>query len=138
KLRLTGAKEGFWGLCSSGFGGRSHTLGIADTALCIGKSAAVADGAATSLANACNINSPAISRKLAETIDPDTDIASLAVTTAVGPLSPEEIKAALASALQYGQKLVDGGLILGALISLRGQTVTTNGFSEKVATLEPA
>lgn len=137
RLVLRGAENSFWGVASSGFGGRSLSQGIADTALCVAESAPLADAAATAVANHCRVESSAVKMVLAETLDPDTDIPGLMVTDSVGELSQTEVQAALFSAIQCAGKLVSQGMILGAAVSLGGRMVLTPEFESKIASLDP-
>ncbi len=136
RLIVRGEVRPLWGLASSGFGGRSLTQGIADTALCLADSGAVADAAATAVANHCLVESPAIKAVPAEVLDPETDIRGLPVIESIGDLTAEEIKTALDRALAYAQGLVDRGVIRGAIVSLRGETVRTRDFEELAAPVE--
>ncbi len=136
-LTLDGDRRPFWGVCSSGFGGRSLTRGVADTALCVAGSTPAADAAATTLGNACDVDSPNIRRVPAEALRPETDIPGLAVTASVGPLTAEETARALENALTFGQRLVHEKILLGALVALNGQMLVTQGFSDLVAPLTP-
>lgn len=136
KMTLRGDRHSLWGVCSSGLGGRSLTQGLADTALCVAASAVVADAAATALGNACNVQSPKVRRILAETVEPDTDIAGLLVTESVADLSESEIDAAIDNASIYAHGLVHDGVIMGAVVSLGGKVAVTGGFADKVASLE--
>ena len=76
------------GIATSGCGGRSFSLGIADSATVLAATAAAADAAATLIANAVNVDHPAIERRPACELDPDSDLLDLPVTVAVGPLPP--------------------------------------------------
>lgn len=134
-LTLDGDRRSFWGVCSSGFGGRSLTRGVADTALCVAASTPVADAAATALGNACDVDSPKIKRVLAEVLRPETDIPGLTVTASVGALTAEEATRALRSALAFGQRLVDAKILLGALVVLNGQMLVSEGFTDQVSPL---
>lgn len=135
-LKLSGRVAPLWGVASSsGLGGRGLSRGLADAAMCVADSPAVADACATALSNICDVDSPAIERALAEEISPGTDIPGLLVTTAIGPLTDEEIHTALNSAAAYAQNLVDMGVILGAFISLRGAVRLSENFADKVAPL---
>ncbi|QGP91367.1 hypothetical protein MGLY_06990 [Neomoorella glycerini] len=108
------------GVATSGRGGRSFTLGIADAAVAVASSAAVADACATVLGNAVNVDTPLIQRRPARELDPDTDIPELLVTTAVGPL-PEELQtAALERGIETGRRLVEAGVLLGVVVYLNG------------------
>ncbi len=73
------------GIATSGRGGRSFSLGIADLGHRAGGTrAAAADAAATLTANAVNLDHPAIERRPRCDLDPDSDLGDLLVTVAVG------------------------------------------------------
>ncbi|MDR2947555.1 MAG: hypothetical protein LBV79_12535 [Candidatus Adiutrix sp.] len=137
KIVLSGDRRARWGVCSSGLGGRGLTRGVADTALCVAETCAVADAMATALGNEVWVDSPVIKRVAAEVLRPDTDIRGLLVTESAAELSREEIGSALSRGLAYAQGLVDRGALLGGLVSLRGQILTTANFERQVAALEP-
>lgn len=109
------------GLATSGRGGRSFSLGIADSATVLAATAAAADAAATLVANAVNIDHPSIERRLARDLDPDSDLLDLPVTVAVGPLPPDAIEQALDRGATEARRLRQLGLIDSAAISLNGQ-----------------
>jgi ApbE superfamily uncharacterized protein (UPF0280 family) len=109
------------GIATSGRGGRSFSLGIADSATVLAATAAAADAAATLIANAVNIDHPAIERRLARDLDPDSDLGDLPVTVAVGPLPGDAIVEALQRGAVEARRLRLCGLIDSAALSLRGQ-----------------
>jgi ApbE superfamily uncharacterized protein (UPF0280 family) len=109
------------GIATSGRGGRSFSLGIADSATVLARTAAAADAAATLIANAVNIDHPAIERRSARELDPDSDLGDLPVTFSVGDLPREAIDEALDRGLGEARRLCRLGLIEGAALSLRGQ-----------------
>ena len=74
---------GIGGICTSGLGGRSFTRGIASAVTALADRASTADAAATAIANATYIESPIINRAPASSIDPNSDLGDLLVTTAV-------------------------------------------------------
>ena len=108
------------GIATSGWGGRSFSLGIADSATVMARTAAAADAAATVIANAVNLDHPAIERRPARDLDPDSDLGDLPVTVAVGELSEFEIAEALDRGAAEACRLRLCGLIEGAALSLRG------------------
>jgi len=113
------AEDPYRGIATSGWGGRSHSLGIADTVSVVGATAAAADIAATLIANAVDLpGHAAIERTPAEDLFPDSDLGERLVTTAVGPLSTEEIETALGRGADFAQGLLDGNLIAGAVLFL--------------------
>jgi ApbE superfamily uncharacterized protein (UPF0280 family) len=117
------AEDRIGGIASSGFNGRSFTFGIADSVTVLAANAAGADAAATLIANAVNIDSSAIERRPASSLDPDSDLGNRLVTSAVGPLSPEEVAQALANGKPHAEAYLARGLIRGAALMLRGETM---------------
>ena len=106
------------GIATSGRGGRSFSLGIADSATVLAATAAAADAAATLIANAVNIDHPSIERRPARELDPDSDLLDLPVTVAVGPLPDDVIAEALDRGAAEARRLRLCGLIEGAALSL--------------------
>jgi uncharacterized protein len=117
---ITGG-SGIGGVATSGWRGRSFSLGIADAVTVLARSAAEADAAATIIANAVNVEDSEIRRAPAESLDPDSDLADLAVTVAVGRLSAEKAKAAISRGLSTAAALRQQGLMIEAFIALQGE-----------------
>ncbi len=109
------------GIATSGWGGRSFSRGIADSATVLAATAAAADAAATMIANAVNADHPAIERRPACSLDPDSDLGELPVTVAVGALPPEIVDAALDRGLVEARRLRLRGLIDSVALSVQGQ-----------------
>lgn len=120
-LRLD-AGAGVGGLATSGARGRSFSLGIADSATVLARNAAMADVAATLVANAVDIDSPAVRRCPARELDPDSDLRDMPVTVSVGALTPTEIDAALATGIERAADFHRRGLIVDAALMLAGRT----------------
>jgi ApbE superfamily uncharacterized protein (UPF0280 family) len=116
--------DGVGGIATSGARGRSFSLGLADSVTVLAADAATADAAATLIANAVDCGDPAIERRPAVELDPDSDLGERLVTISVGPLSPATIRAALAAGLARARDYRDRGLILDAALTLQGVTVT--------------
>lgn len=110
------------GVATSGWRGRSMSLGIADSVTVLAQSAAMADAAATMIANAVNAQHEAIQRAPASTLKDDTDLGDLLVTTQVGPLPAVVIQQALDDGAKYAQYLHGEGLIFAAALTLQGQS----------------
>ncbi|MBM3407012.1 MAG: UPF0280 family protein [Betaproteobacteria bacterium] len=121
-LVVTG-ESGLRGLATSGWRGRSLSLGIADSVTVVARDAAAADAAATIIANHVNVTDPAIRRLPANQVRDDSDLGTLPVTVAVGALPSASIEQALASGLACAQQLVERGLISQALLNLAGRWV---------------
>ena len=120
------------GIATSGWRGRSFSLGIADAVTVIAKNAAEADAAATMIANAVNVDDRAISRQSAQSLDPDSDLGDLLVTTSIGSLSPAQIETALQGGVKVARPLLDKNLIVGALLSLNGTWHTVQKMHAKM------
>ncbi len=116
-----GAQDGIGGIATSGWRGRSHSLGIADAATVLARDAATADAAATLIANDCTADHPAIRRLPARALKDDSDLGDLAVTVEVGPLPPEAVAAALARGAARAEQLRRDGHIVAASLALQGR-----------------
>jgi len=114
------------GVATSGWRGRSFSLGIADSATVLARSAAEADAAATMVANAVDIDVPAVLRRPACELKDDTDLGERLVTVDVGDVSAEQIECALAAGVAHAQRLQDAGTIVGAAMCLRGRVRTVS------------
>jgi len=109
------------GLATSGWRGRSQSLGIADAITVFAADAAAADAAATMVANAVNVRHEAIRRMPARELRADSDLGELPVTVAVGTL-PAPVRAeALASGCERANALQRQGLIFAAYLALQGE-----------------
>ncbi len=117
-----------WGVATSGLGGRSLTRGVASAATVVAREAALADAAATAIANASLVADPAVVQRLAEEIDPATDIAGLPVTIKVGPLSDLKKTMALSQAMEKAIELLRRRVIMGAYVVVQGKTAMTDFF----------
>lgn len=122
--RLTiGSGDPVRGIATSGWRGRSFSLGIADAVTALAASAAEADAAATMIANAVDLpGHPAIARRPAVELRIDSDLGTLPVTVGVGPLTPAETAAALDAGAALASDLLARGLIAGAALFLGGDT----------------
>ncbi len=110
------------GVATSGWRGRSQSLGIADAVTVLARSGAQADAAATMIANAVDLpDSPKISRVAARTLSPDSDLGARLVTVDVAHLSPGETAAALDRGQEFALACLDRNLICAALLTLGGQ-----------------
>ncbi len=125
------------GIATSGWRGRSFSLGIADAVTVLADRAAIADAAATIIANAVDLpGHPSIVRVPARSLAPDNDLGDRLVTQAVGELSPAEIAAALDAGAIVARSLVADGLICAAALHLRGDTRIVNLESAFIPLLE--
>jgi uncharacterized protein len=107
------------GVATSGWRGRSFSLGIADAVTVLGDTAASADAAATIIANAVDLPGHAsIARVRACDISPDSDLGKRLVTRGVGELTEQEIERALDAGARVAEELLQRGLIRAAALSL--------------------
>jgi ApbE superfamily uncharacterized protein (UPF0280 family) len=111
------------GIATSGWRGRSFSLGIADAVTVLARTASQADAAATILANAIDLpGHPGVIRCPAHDLQPDSDLGARLVTRDVGDLSGREISDALEAGAGCARKLLAAGLIEGAALRLQGET----------------
>ncbi len=117
------AGDAIGGVATSGWQGRSHSLGIADAVTVLASNAAVADAAATLIANAVDLpQSLKVRRVPANSLSPDSDLGERLATIAVDDLSTSEKASALQAGCNYAGSLLEQGLIAGAYLNLQGQT----------------
>lgn len=114
------------GIATSGWRGRSFSLGIADSVTVLADSAAQADAAATIIANAVDVADPRIVRRPACDIKDDTDLGDLPVTVDVPTLNATAIRNALAAGLARAHELCAAGLIWQAALMCQGRACTTD------------
>jgi ApbE superfamily uncharacterized protein (UPF0280 family) len=113
------------GVATSGRHGRSFSLGIGDAVTVLARTASQADAAATIIANAVDLpGHPAIIRRPANELQPDSDLGTRLVTRDVGELSAREIEEALEAGAVFARKLLAAELIDGAALRLRGEMLT--------------
>jgi ApbE superfamily uncharacterized protein (UPF0280 family) len=109
------------GVATSGWRGRSFSLGIADSVTVLANTAAAADAAATMIANAVDCDFAGIVRVPAEQLKDDTDLGSLPVTVDVPPLPAGAIVAALECGRTEAEHWRERGVIYAAALFLQGQ-----------------
>lgn len=111
------------GIATSGWRGRSFSLGIADAVTVLADLAANADAAATVIANAVDVpGHPAVVRVPARELVPDSDLGNRLVTQAVGELSACDVAAALENGERVAEELLQRGLIHSAALRLQDTT----------------
>ena len=114
------AADSVRGIATSGWRGRSFSLGIADAVTVLADCASAADAAATVIANAVDLpNHSGITRVPAREISPDSDLGDLRVTRGVEPLPQFEIDTALEKGLRVATLLQEKGLINSAALCLQ-------------------
>ena len=111
------------GIATSGWRGRSFSLGIADAVTVLADTAAMADAAATIIANAVDLpGHAAIERRPASELAPQNDLGERLVTVAVGALSGAEIDHALARGCLAAEMCLERRLIRAAALHLGAAT----------------
>ena len=123
------------GIATSGWRGRSFSLGIADAVTVLADTAAMADAAATVVANAVDLpGHPRVGRVRACELAPDSDLGERLVTQSVGELTPDEIRDALEAGIRLAESLCGSGLIRAAALNLQGETrvIGAAGWSQLV------
>ena len=118
------AEDGIGGVCTSGLGGRSLTRGIAGGVTVFSRRCALADACATHIANCSYIESPRVHTCLAGEIEPESDIASLRIVTAVEPLFPEEKKRGLMQVYEETERQWKNGNLVRVYADIQGERLT--------------
>lgn len=117
------------GIATSGWRGRSFSFGIADSVTVVARTAAMADAAATLVANAVDVGHPGIHRRPACELHCDSDLGQRLVTVAVPVLTPAERATALEAGLQAAETFRARGLIEGAALFLQGERRVTGALA---------
>jgi uncharacterized protein len=122
------------GIATSGCHGRSFSLGIADAVTVMAERAAMADAAATIIANSVDLpGHPNVVRVPAHSLAPDSDLGDRLVTQGVGELCSDEITVALDAGVAVARSLLAAGLIRSAALHLRGDTRVVGSESPFIA-----
>lgn len=114
------------GVATSGWRGRSFSMGIADSVTILARTAAEADAAATVIANAVDVADARIVRRPACELKDDSDLGALPVTVDVPPLAPALVQQALQAGLLRAQALRAAGLIWSAALVCQNQVASTD------------
>ena len=109
------------GVATSGWPGRSFSLGIADSVTILALTAAQADAAATAVANAVNVDHPLVVRRPARELQPDSDLGDRLVTVAVPALPETVVHDALDAGEAKARELLDANLIAAAVLVCQGR-----------------
>lgn len=123
------------GIATSGWRGRSFSLGIADSVTVLACNAATADAAATMIANAVDCDHAGIVRRPASSLKDDSDLGDMLVTVDVPPLPQPLIDFALARGAETAQRLRERGLIESAALFLQGQVRVVGMIQQGAALL---
>ena len=112
------------GVTTSGWRGRSFSLGIADSVTVLAATAAQADAAASMIANAVNVADARIVRRPACVLKDDSDLGEIPVTVDVPPLAAAQVRQALAAGLARARELQAADLVHAAFLVCQGQAVS--------------
>lgn len=109
------------GVATSGWRGRSFSLGIADSVTVLAATAALADAAATVIANAVDAPDPAIRRLPASQCKDDSDLGDIPVTVDVPALGAETVRRALDAGAIRARALQHEGRAWAVMLVCQGQ-----------------
>jgi uncharacterized protein len=115
------AASGVRGVATSGWRGRSLSLGIADSVTVLAATAALADAAATLIANAVNVDDARIVRSAANAVRDASDLGELPVTVHVPALPAPSVARALDAGAAFARSDIAVGRVFAAALCLQGQ-----------------
>jgi len=123
------ACDGVGGVATSGWAGRSLSLGIADAVTVLATTAAQADVAATLIANAVQLSDQSaiaewVTLKPANAMQNESDLGNQLVTTAVAPLSTTYLNDALHNGLQAAKHVNSVAPFHAVFIECQGHSVS--------------
>ena len=128
------ASDTIRGVATSGWRGRSHSLGIADAVTVLAHNAASADVAATLIANAVDLpDSPCVRRVPAVELTLDSDLGERGVTVSVAALSTADVHRALNKGARVAREMIADGAIAAAYLALQGVAISEIGVHAKTA-----
>ncbi len=107
-------------IATSGWRGRSFSLGIADSVTVLARTAAAADAAATVIANAVDVDDDRVERRPASALKDDSDLGMIPVTVQVPRLEVRLVHEALARGRERARGLRDAGLIWSSALVCQG------------------
>jgi ApbE superfamily uncharacterized protein (UPF0280 family) len=132
-----GAQMPVRGVATSGWRGRSFSLGIADSVTVLAATAAEADAAATVIANAVDVDDPGIHRQPASACKDDSDLGDIPVTTAVESLPPAQVRRALDAGAARAAALQQAGLVWSVMLVCQGQWAMVEPLSSHASGVSP-
>jgi hypothetical protein len=125
------------GVATSGWRGRSFSLGIADSVTVLAATAAQADAAATVIANAVDVDDPGIHRRPASACKDDSDLGDIPVTIGVDALAPAQASRALDAGVARAEALQRLGLVHAAVLVCQGQWRVLQPLSSQTSAAPP-
>jgi len=136
-IKITAADD-IGGIATSGWKGRSHSLGVADLVTVLAPTAAAADVAATLIANAVwpddnnKTDWPGVQRQPANVLAPDSDLGSRLVTVHVDRLPNHVIIKALRRGAGVAEDMRQSGHISAAYGVAQGQGFVCDTVTQRV------
>ena len=134
--------DGFGGIATSGWKGRSFSMGIADSVTVIAEKASVADAAATIIGNHIDLkNSNKVKKTFANNLYEDTDLNNKLITVSVESLTDAEIRQALSRGKIISENYISKNLIKSVIINLQDNILILGHkfnikFNKKIKLLE--
>ena len=133
------AGDGIGGIATSGWQGRSHSLGIADAVTVLARDACTADAAATLIANAVDLpDHPAVTRTPACDLSPDSDLGARPVTSWVGPLSAKDTARACDAGQARACAMIGAGHAIAVFGHVQGHSFTLERHGARSLCRHPA
>lgn len=126
------------GVATSGWRGRSFSLGIADSVTVLAATAAQADAAATVIANAVDVEDAGIHRRPASACKDDSDLGDIPVTVDVETLAPAQVGRALDAGVACAVALQRAGLVWSVVLVCQGRHRTVEPLYSSAIVALPA
>ena len=133
---------GFGGIATSGWKGRSFSMGIADSVTVIAEKASVADAAATIIGNYIDLkNSNKVKKTAANNLYEETDLNDKLITVSVENLTENEIRQAMSKGRNISEHYISKNLIKSVIINLQDNILILGHkfnikFNKKIKLLE--
>ena len=109
------------GVATSGWRGRSFSLGIADAVTVLAASASAADAAATVIGNAVDVDDARHRARPGDALRDDSDLGDRLVTCAVPPLPTRQRRRGARRGAAAARAEIARGRIIAAVLSLQGR-----------------
>lgn len=134
--------NGFGGIATSGWKGRSFSMGIADSVTVIAEKASIADAAATIIGNHIDLkNSNKVKKTVANNLYENTDLNDKLITVSVENLTKNEIRRAISKGKNISEYYISKNLIKSVIINLQDNILILGHkfnikFNKKIKVLE--
>ena len=134
--------KGLGGIATSGWKGRSFSMGIADSVTVIANKASVADSAATLICNKIDLkNSNKVKKINANNLYEDTDLKNKLITVSVENLTEYEIKEAIIKGKIISEHFISKKIIKSVIINLQNNILILGNkfkirFNKKIKMLQ--